>query len=42
MNYRPIGLSHGEWCDSDDPAHWCDSCQTELNRQWAVSEGDER
>ena len=29
MNRRPIGLDHGEWCDSGDWEWLCDECRAE-------------
>ena len=38
MNRRPIGLNHGEHCDSGDWEFLCDDCRT--SAAWDC-EGDE-
>lgn len=42
MNHRPIGLNHGEHCDSDDPDRWCDWCRETAARDWATDEESDR
>jgi len=31
---RPIGETHGEQCQSDDPYWWCDECRENAAHDW--------
>ena len=34
MICRPIGLSHGEHCDTGDWEHMCDECREQATHDW--------